>query len=1048
MNLQSIVSQDGAWTSLPQGMPEIARHGSPSIRPREFAAWALDRQTIEKTLAAAPSEAQVARQIAPPRVIELPLPDGRLERFAVSEASVMEPGLAAKFPGFKTYAGQGVDDPAKSIRCELTDVGFTAQIFAPEGVVLIEPYNQFDQQFYAVVRKDVLGQPSMRCLVGAQTPNNSPINPPGAANLRLRGSATARTTDNRKTYRLAIATTPNFTAVNGGDAATLSRIVVMTNRLNQIYTQDFNIAFTLVANQNLIIFNSTTNIPPTAYNENNAGSMLTVNQSNLNARIGSANYDAGHVVGAVSAGNANGVAGAIGNICTSSKGQGVSLGDNTPTDFFVVDYVAHELGHQFGGRHLFNSCNGTQGDSSSIAVEPGSGITIMCYAGICGPDNTAAHSIPYFNTLNIDQIVNYTSTGSGTCFTSSVTGNTGPTASAGLNFTIPPSTPYVLTASATDPNGDTLTYSWEQVDGGPVRSLSTTTGTALNAGPLVIPRTPTASPSRTFPPLTNLLNNTANAQDLLPPSARTMNFRCTVRDPNGGVDSAGMVLTIAGTTPFAVTSPNTAVSLTPCPQTITWTVAGTNAAPYNASNVKITLSTDGGITFPIVLAASTPNTGSAIVTLPNIATSQARIRIEAINNIFFDVGNTNFTIAAPGGGASVSVGSTVLADTTGNGNSNDVADPGESDLRLTISINNVGGAPLTNAIGTLSSLTPTATVVPASASRAYGSIPTCSATPSLQPFVLSVDPAHPCGSPINLQLQLISDSGTTNLTLSISTGTPVVAPLTLTFSGPPIAIPDNSTTGVDVVLPVTGISGTVTAVTFSIDGSLCSTDPNSTTVGISHPAVGSLVGTLFAPSGTNRVVFNRPGTFSNVGSNFCNTQFRDDAALPLISGINTAGAPYSNAYRPTQTLAGFNGVAANGNWRFRVADTALGNTGFVRAVTLRLTVSGVVCASPMVVPPSQCNPADICGSGATFNNGTVDIGPDNELSIDDFIVFLAAFSDAAGCPTATGPCNPADVCGSGATYTNGTADIGPDGDLTIDDFIVFLAAFSDATGCP
>ncbi len=400
-----------------------------------------------------------------------------------------------------------------------------------------------------------------------------------------------------------------------------------------------------------------------------------------------------------------------------------------------------------------------------------------------------------------------------------------------------------------------------------------------------------------------------------------------------------------------------------------------------------------------------------------------------------------FTVGNPGINYG---GSTAVNDSTGNGNSNTYVDSGESSIGLSILLRNLATVTGTGIVGTLTSLTPTITVVTAAA--AYPNMAALNGTAlNATPFVLAVSPSHVCGDPINLRLDVTSSNlPSTSLNLSVPTGV-VGTPQSFTYSGPAVAIPDNLTSGVDIPLTVSGLSGTVTSVTISFGGTSCSADPASTTVGLSHPAIASLTGTLFAPSGTNRLIFNRPGGAGNAGSNFCSTQFRDDSSI--VSTFTTAGAPYSGVYRTGQTFTPFNGLNPNGQWRLRVADTALGGTGFVRNFTLTLTVTGATCTAPSVVAPASCNPADIAGSGATYTNGTVDIGPDNTLSIDDFLIFLSAFSDATGCP-GTAPCNPADIAGPGATYSNGTVDIGPDGDLSIDDFLIFLSAFSDAAGCP
>jgi hypothetical protein len=224
-----------------------------------------------------------------------------------------------------------------------------------------------------------------------------------------------------------------------------------------------------------------------------------------------------------------------------------------------------------------------------------------------------------------------------------------PTVNAGPNYTIPQGTPFTLTATGTDPNGDYLTYTWEEMDLGTASPPSTDDGSR----PIFRSFLPTSSPSRTFPKLADILNNTTTIGESLPTTTRSMNFRVTARDNRlggGGTASDDMIVNVrADSGPFVVTQPDIAVTWpVGSSQTVTWNVANTTGAPVSCVNVKISLSTDGGNTFPIVLAASTPNDGTEAITMPNYPTTSARIKVEAVGNVFFDISNANFTIDTSG----------------------------------------------------------------------------------------------------------------------------------------------------------------------------------------------------------------------------------------------------------------------------------------------------------------------------------------------------------------------------------------------------------------
>jgi hypothetical protein len=356
------------------------------------------------------------------------------------------------------------------------------------------------------------------------------------------------------------------------------------------------------------------------------------------------------------------------SVCVGgSKARGVTGSPNPTGDGFDVDYVAHEMGHQFGGSHTFNGTSSNCGGgnrSGAHASEVGSGSTIQAYAGICSVENLQPHSDDYFTFESLNEMTAFITSGSGaSCGSASATGNSVPVVSAGANYTIPVRTPFTLTATASDADGDTLTYKWEQwsLNGTPSNSVATAS-TDSGTNPIVRSYLPSTSASRTVPKLSYVLDNanvppptyscaagTCLTGETLPATNRTITFHVTARDNragSGAIATSSMTVTsVTGAGPFAVTFPNTGLSVSGgTTLTVTWDVAGTAGMPVAATNVKISFSSDGGSSFPTVLAASTPNDGSHAVTVPSVATTQARIKVEAVGNIFFDVSNANFTI--------------------------------------------------------------------------------------------------------------------------------------------------------------------------------------------------------------------------------------------------------------------------------------------------------------------------------------------------------------------------------------------------------------------
>ncbi|HEX8877975.1 MAG TPA: M12 family metallo-peptidase [Phycisphaerales bacterium] len=605
------------------------------VRPFGGRQVLLDMDKIKLQLAGAPLESDnpFAGRAAP-AVIALPKPDGSFERFEIEEYSIMEPGLAAQYPDFKTYKGTSLDSPQSEVRIDVTVLGFRAQVLSSEGSYWIDPVTMGDTTMYTSYHKrDLMRNPNWQCYF-EQDPANHVT--PEDQNPFTDRTATGTV---RRDFRIAVAATTEYTAFFGGTVAQgLAGVVACVNRVTGVYERDFAVRLILVANNNLIIYAGAD-----PYANAVTGAQLTVNQTTIDTQIGSANYDVGHMVCT----DPGGGLAQLGVVCTTSKARG-GTGLAAPTgDAFYIDYVAHELGHQFGGNHSFNSGVCAANRNAATSVEPGSGSTIMAYAGICGGDDLQSNSDPYFHSRSIDEITAHVS--SRTCDVEVAIVNTIPTVNAGSTFTIPIGTPYTLTGSGSDADGDALTYCWEQRIAGSA-SQTAVSGNFPDVGTNPYQRSlnPATVATRQFPRNSNLIVNTLLKGETLPARTRTIPYRLTVRDGKGGQNFADVnINSTMAAGPFQVTAPNTAVSWAGLSsQTVTWNVAGTTANGVDTANVAIEFSNNGGTSFTTTILASTANDGSEVITVPNIATTQARIRVRAVGNIFFDISNANFTVTA------------------------------------------------------------------------------------------------------------------------------------------------------------------------------------------------------------------------------------------------------------------------------------------------------------------------------------------------------------------------------------------------------------------
>ena len=653
-------SPDGLWREIDDAVLQ-QRQAQRLIIPETYRTFSLNLRAMRSLLRTAPMEfTDEARNQEV--IMTLPMPDGTFARFRIVKSPVVEPGLAANFPGLdQTFSAQGIDDPTMVMRFDLLPTGFHAMVLSTGETIFVDPYATGDMYNYiSYYKKDVrrVG-PAFECDF---------INPEGDIVVdtnKVKGEPEVINGSTRRTYRLALAATNEYAVAVGGNtiAGTLAAQVLVMNRVNGVYERDVAIHMNVIANNNLVIYagdNLSCGGPCTAandpYTNNDGGTMLGQNQTNLDAVIMSANYDIGHVFSTGGGGIAT-----LNSPCNAAtKARGVTGLGNPVGDPFAIDYVAHEMGHQFGGNHTFNGTTGSCGGNraAGAAVEPGSGITIMAYAGICGAQDLAAHSIDTFSVKSLEEIVAFRE-GGGTCGPATATGNTPPSVTGPGNFNIPKGTPFALMATGSDVNGDTLSFSWEEYDLG-AASPPDTDADGM-ARPIFRPYLPTAGGTRLFPSLTYILNN-ANVPptttggfltgEILPSIGRTMTFQVVARDNRangGGINTATSTVTVNGASgPFNVSAPNTAVVWTTgSMQTVTWNVANTTMAPVSTANVKISLSTDGGTTFPVVLNASTSNDGTELITVPNLPSTTARVKVEAIGNIFFDISDTNFIVNRP-----------------------------------------------------------------------------------------------------------------------------------------------------------------------------------------------------------------------------------------------------------------------------------------------------------------------------------------------------------------------------------------------------------------
>lgn len=574
--------------------------------------------------------------------LELPDPEGGFQSFEFLPSRVLSPNLQRKFPQLRFFHGRSSRDATTVAQLELTPTGLTGQVQSSERRWLISAGDESQKDIVSVysIDKAPYASKESQCLVEhTRDVMNKPSSVMPAPRSAVRQSRSLGAVD--RTYRLAVAVTGEYGTYHGGTTeSALTAVATTINRVNSVFQRELSVQFQLIDDNDSLIYLDPETDPFTGNDDTEI--LIDESQSVIDDVIGSAGYDVGHTFSTGPGGLAT-----VESPCSDSvKASGVTGLTNPVGDAFDVDYVAHELGHQFGMYHTFNSLVCAENRSSSSAFEPGAGTTIMGYAGNCGADNVQSNSDAIFHSYSFEQAANFIESGSGaSCGTSQSSTNAAPSVSAGADFAVPARTPLVIEGSGSDGDGDQLKYVWEQRDLGPAAALSAADDGAI---PLFRVYDRQESAKRYLPALSSVVSGTSDKAEKIPRKARVMDFVLTARDERGGVSSDAMQIEVVAPPivgpSFALTEPNGGEVLGSA-ATVRWNVGNTSTSPISTSQVEMFLSSDGGDSFSETAFAVVPNTGYARVTFPSgINTSAARVMLKGRDNIFYDVSDADFTL--------------------------------------------------------------------------------------------------------------------------------------------------------------------------------------------------------------------------------------------------------------------------------------------------------------------------------------------------------------------------------------------------------------------
>ena len=643
----SVKAQNNLWTEAGSAAKEAFRNtGRPGF-PQQYRLVRLNRGLAAMSQSMAPLEPTGKTKVTGAS-FDIPLPDGSFLSAAILETKVLSGQLSQQYSLIKTYQLVQPGTAKMLGKLTITPEGVNGIIFTESGTIYLSPIGvPYSDVHMVYAIKDVKGMNLLSCLPEGAAKT---IDANETVNLAL-GDCQLRT------YRLAISTTGEYTFWAGGQAAAIAAATVTVNNVSAIFERDAAIRFTIVTNNALIYTDST--IDPFTEPPALGSTTLNQNHSAQVAVLGSGNFDLGMVLHR----GWNGGIAALSSVCNAAnKGRAASglnfgTGSNPiagPQGPLFDGVVAHEIAHQFSAQHTFAAINGGCVGNNNVgtAWEPGGGSTLMGYAGVCSGNSYQNNTDLYFHGGSISQIISYATSGSGSCAVTTPLSNSAPTITVpGSSYTIPRSTPFALSATASDAEQSSLIYNWEQLDAG----LATDTSPRLNAttGPNFRSFPYSSSASRTFPRIQDVLAGTTPTYEILPAVARTMNFQVTVRDAASGGGCTALenvaITTTASAGPFIVTSQSTPTSWVANGSntaTITWNVAGTNTAPVNTANVDILFSTDGGLTYPYTIIAATPNDGSQVITIPNLVTNTGRVRVQASNNVYFNINTAAISITS------------------------------------------------------------------------------------------------------------------------------------------------------------------------------------------------------------------------------------------------------------------------------------------------------------------------------------------------------------------------------------------------------------------